>query len=92
MLHEIDQGEICLIFCLTFTSCAGIIYSVRRLEKSQMVGLCLKDASVSPLMHMYSTLRGKCYFSKVESQLCFIYVSTVLDIPIKFIEKDIHTC
>jgi len=37
MLHEMDQGEICFIICLIFTSCADIIYSVRRLDKSQMV-------------------------------------------------------
>ncbi len=27
----------CFIICLIFTSCADIIYSVRRLDKSQMV-------------------------------------------------------
>lgn len=68
--HGIDQGEIFLIKCLIFTSCADIRYSVRWL---------------SSLKHMYEhsqwkmlLLRGFSSFRySIESQLCVIYVSTV---------------
>lgn len=99
--HEIDQGEIFLIKCLIFTSCADIRYSVRWLGLrgiSDGLFISSKTLLVSPLKHMYEhsqwkmlLLRG-CFSSfryLIESQLCVIYVSTVCLVvtPIKLIWK-----
>lgn len=98
--HEIDQGEIFLIKCLIFTSCADIRYSVRWLgiKGSQMFFFfSSKTLLVSPLKHMYEHSQWKMLLLRsfssfrysIESQLCVIYVSTVYLVitPIQLIGK-----